>query len=65
VAAQAWGPGATWVLDGLPELLGDHDGEPFAPQHPLLERTLRRHPGVRIPRTRRVFESLVPAVLEL
>jgi 3-methyladenine DNA glycosylase/8-oxoguanine DNA glycosylase len=64
VTADAWGPGADWVLEGLPELLGEHDVTPFAPQHPLLDRTLRRHPGVRIPRTRRVFESLVPAVLE-
>jgi hypothetical protein len=64
VTAQAWGPGAAWVLDGLPELLGERDGEPLSPQHPLLERTQRLHPGVRIPRSRRVFESLVPAVLE-
>jgi 3-methyladenine DNA glycosylase/8-oxoguanine DNA glycosylase len=62
VTCTAWGPGAAWVLDGLPALLGEQ--ATFAPQHPLVERTHRRYPGVRIPRTRRVFESLVPAVIE-
>ena len=32
--------------------------------HPLLDRTRRAVPGLRIPRTALVFESLVPAVLE-
>jgi 3-methyladenine DNA glycosylase/8-oxoguanine DNA glycosylase len=62
VTCTAWGPGGEWVLDGLPELLG----EPLDldPRHPLVERAHRRHPGLRIPRSRRVLESLVPAVLE-
>jgi 3-methyladenine DNA glycosylase/8-oxoguanine DNA glycosylase len=64
VTCAAWGPGAEWVLDGLPDLLGAADDRPFDPRHPLLEKVFRAHPGVRIPRTRRVFESLVPAVLE-
>ncbi|HUR14777.1 MAG TPA: DNA-3-methyladenine glycosylase 2 family protein [Mycobacteriales bacterium] len=62
VTCTAWGPGADWVLDGLPELLGE--GGDLDPVHPLLERVHRRHPGIRIPRTRRVFESLVPAIIE-
>lgn len=64
VHAQAWGPGAAWVLETAPDLCGARDTGRFAPEHPLLSQTLRRHPGVRIPRTGRVFESLVPAVLE-
>ncbi|MDP9181988.1 MAG: DNA-3-methyladenine glycosylase 2 family protein [Actinomycetota bacterium] len=64
VTCEAWGPGSAWVLDGLPELLGADDKEPFEPQHPLLDKVFRLHPGVRIPRTRRVFESVVPAVIE-
>jgi 3-methyladenine DNA glycosylase/8-oxoguanine DNA glycosylase len=46
----------------LPELCGS----PWQPSldHPLLTRAHRMHPGVRIPRTRLVWESLVPAVLE-
>jgi 3-methyladenine DNA glycosylase/8-oxoguanine DNA glycosylase len=62
VTCEAWGDGAGWVLDGLPELLGE--AVRFDPRHPLLVRAHGRHPGIRIPRTRRVFESLVPAVLE-
>jgi 3-methyladenine DNA glycosylase/8-oxoguanine DNA glycosylase len=62
VDATAWGPGAAWLLDGLPELLGAD--LPFRSDHPLLSRARVLHPGLRIPRTRLVLESLVPAVLE-
>lgn len=62
VHAEAWGPGAEWVLDGVPELAGEPHDVSF--DHPVLAKALRRHPGVRIPRTRRVFEALVPAVIE-
>lgn len=65
IACRAWGPGAEWVVAALPDLLGDRDSrEGFDPRHPLLLDTDRRHPGLRIPRTARVFEALVPAVLE-
>ena len=65
IACSAWGPGASWLLDGLPELLGGaNDLAGFLPRHPLLERAFRAHPGVRVLRTRLVVEALVPAVLE-
>ena len=64
ITCEAWGPGAAWVLESLPELLGSRDTVPFVPRHPLLDKAFRRFAGVRIPRTRRVFESLVPAILE-
>ena len=38
--------------------------EGFEPAHPLLADASARHPGLRVPRTGRVFEALVPAVLE-
>ncbi|MBA9007922.1 DNA-3-methyladenine glycosylase family protein [Thermomonospora cellulosilytica] len=65
VEATAWGPGADWLLDGLPELLGSAD-EPggLRPVHPVVAECLARGEGMRIGRTRRVFEALVPAVLE-
>ena len=65
VRGYAWGAGAAWVLEQLPELLGDaDDGADFRPSHPLLAETRRRHPGLRVGRTGLVTESLVPAVLE-
>ena len=65
VVAEAWGPGADRALDAVPELLG-LAGQPAAPAwgHPLLAQLARRFPGVRIPRSRAVIESLVPAILE-
>ncbi|MCW2600313.1 MAG: hypothetical protein JWM02_2142 [Frankiales bacterium] len=65
ISCQAWGGGASWVLDTLPDLLGARDCvDGFEPQHPLLVKTHARHPGLRIPRTNRVFESLAPTILE-
>ena len=65
VTGTAWGPGADWLLDGLPELLGaGNDLTGFVPRHPLLEQAFRAHPGIRVLRTRLVVEALVPAVLE-
>ncbi|MFC5380259.1 DNA-3-methyladenine glycosylase 2 family protein [Aquipuribacter nitratireducens] len=68
VHAEAWGPGASWVLDGVPELLGDADPgyDDFRPrpEHPLLVDAWRRRPGLRTPRTRAVLEALAWAGLE-
>ena len=65
VDACAWGPGAQDALDSLPDLLGDRDETAsFEPRIQALRDAHRRHPGVRIPRSGRVLESLVPAVLE-
>ena len=65
VSCEAWGPGAEQVVAGLADLLGGRDlADDFEPDHPLLVSTALRHPGLRVPRTGRVFEALVPAVLE-
>lgn len=65
IACQAWGPGAEWVVAGLPDLLGARDAaDDFEPIHPLVASTHRANPWLRMPRTGRVFESLVPAILE-
>ena len=65
VRCEAWGPGADAVVAGLPDLLGGRDDPAgFAPRHPLLIEAAARHPGLRVPRTARVVEALVPAVLE-
>ncbi|MFF4581959.1 DNA-3-methyladenine glycosylase family protein [Streptomyces sp. NPDC001389] len=63
--AEAWGPGADWVLDGLPALLGaDDDPSAFVPRHRLVHASHRRRPGLRLTRTGLVLESLIPTVLE-
>ncbi|HVL85726.1 MAG TPA: DNA-3-methyladenine glycosylase 2 family protein [Pseudonocardia sp.] len=65
VLADAWGAGAAWTLDGLPALLGADDRpEGFVAHHPLVADAARRLPGVRFGATRRVWDVLVPAILE-
>ena len=65
VLARAWGPGASWVLDSVPALLGaEDDWTGFEPRHPVLEEVRRRHPHVRLGRTGLVMEALVPAIIE-
>lgn len=65
VRCQAWGAGAGELVGGLPDLLGARDlAEDFDPRHRLLVETAARLPGLRVPRTGRVVESLVPSVLE-
>jgi 3-methyladenine DNA glycosylase/8-oxoguanine DNA glycosylase len=61
--AEAWGPGAAAALDAVPALLGTPPAAAgFAPADPLMRDLLRRHPGVRIPRTGQVVAALVPAI---
>jgi 3-methyladenine DNA glycosylase/8-oxoguanine DNA glycosylase len=65
VRATAWGPGAAWSIESVPDLLGARDDpSTFQPAHPLLREVHRRHPGVRVPRTGLVLDSVIPAILE-
>lgn len=65
VLCRAWGDGAEEFLANLPALLGaDDDGAGFTPSHPTLELAQRRVPHLRLGRTGRVLEALIPAVLE-
>ncbi|MCB1263199.1 MAG: DNA-3-methyladenine glycosylase 2 family protein [Mycobacterium sp.] len=65
VRAQAWGSGAQEFLDNLPALLGhDDDAAGFQPEHPVLAAAKAKVPHLRIGRTARVLEALIPAVLE-
>lgn len=64
VEATAWGPGAAWVLDSVPRMLGaDDDPSGFLPPEPLAH-AWRRHRHWRLGATGRVMEALLPAVLE-
>jgi 3-methyladenine DNA glycosylase/8-oxoguanine DNA glycosylase len=64
--ARAWGPGATWLLDSVPELIGQSDdwSELDVSGHPVLHSVRRRLPGLRLCRTGLVLDALIPAVLE-
>ena len=66
MTAQAWGPGAAWLLGTAPGQVGaDDDPSALDPSaHPVVARLARAHAGLRIGRTDRVFEALVPAILE-
>jgi 3-methyladenine DNA glycosylase/8-oxoguanine DNA glycosylase len=69
VRAQAWGPGAQWLLDALPGALGVYDDTSgfealAADAHPVIRDAERLHPGLRIGRSGRLMEALVPAILE-
>jgi 3-methyladenine DNA glycosylase/8-oxoguanine DNA glycosylase len=64
VLAQAWGPGAEWVLDRLPRMLGaDDDPSGFEPPEALAAHW-RRHRHWRLGATGLVMESLVPTIIE-
>ncbi|GAA1402183.1 DNA-3-methyladenine glycosylase [Pseudonocardia kongjuensis] len=65
VRATAWGPGADWEIDRLPSLLGgDDDPSVFVAHHPLVADAVRRMPGLRLGSSGRVWDALLPAVLE-
>jgi 3-methyladenine DNA glycosylase/8-oxoguanine DNA glycosylase len=64
IEVVAWGPGAEWCLATASELLGGRDHtDGFAPDG-LVGRLHRAMPGLRIARSRAVFEALVPSILE-
>jgi 3-methyladenine DNA glycosylase/8-oxoguanine DNA glycosylase len=64
VRAQVWGPGSEWALSRVEDFVGlNDDVESFKPEDPRIREWLRRHPGIRLPRTWRVVRMLVPIVL--
>ncbi|OHV06830.1 DNA-3-methyladenine glycosylase family protein [Mycobacterium talmoniae] len=65
VTCTAWGGGAEEFLDAVPALLGaDDDASGFVPHDPTVAAARRRVPHLRLGRTGRVLEALIPAVLE-
>lgn len=64
VVAQVFGPGTDWLIERLPWLLGEHDDPSGFVPPPVLAPVARAHPGLRIGRTERVMEALIPAILE-
>jgi hypothetical protein len=66
VRVQAWGPGAVRAGTQVPGWLGAHDRtDGFdASAHPLVREISRRTPWLRLGRTGRTWDALLPAVLE-
>jgi 3-methyladenine DNA glycosylase/8-oxoguanine DNA glycosylase len=73
VEVDGWGPGATWAVEHARDLVGEDDdttgfagllARVDAPGADFLRTVARRHPGLRIPRSRALAEALVPTVLE-
>jgi 3-methyladenine DNA glycosylase/8-oxoguanine DNA glycosylase len=65
IGCEAWGSGATEFADTFPELLGfGDDASEFAPDEPTIAEACRRVPHLRLGRTGRVLEALIPAVIE-
>ena len=65
LAVGAWGPGGEHAVADAASLVGEDDRpELFVARHPILRNLQRRHPGLRLPRTGRIFHALVPSILE-
>jgi 3-methyladenine DNA glycosylase/8-oxoguanine DNA glycosylase len=65
ISTQAWGCGAEWALSAVPSLLGADDDWTGLELPPGRVRDARRRcPGMRLSASGRVFEALVPAILE-
>ena len=65
VECQAWGEGAEEFVENLPALLGADDvAEDFRPEHPIVAAAKAKAPHLRLGRTGRVLEAMIPAVLE-
>lgn len=65
VTAEAWGRGADWILDRLPDLLGARDDpSDFEAHHDLVARAWPSWSGWRVPANGLVAQMLVCSVVE-
>jgi 3-methyladenine DNA glycosylase/8-oxoguanine DNA glycosylase len=64
VHAEAWGSGAAWALDRLPQMLGAEDDVTGFEPPAVLADAWRRLNHLRLGRTGLVWESLAPTILE-
>jgi 3-methyladenine DNA glycosylase/8-oxoguanine DNA glycosylase len=65
IVVRTWGAGGGWVLDHAPALVGmEDDPTALRATHSVIRDLQRRLPGIRMVRTDRVLEALIPAILE-
>lgn len=65
VECTAWGSGAEEFLEALPVMLGaNDDASNFVPTDPTIAAAHRRVQHLRLGRTGRVLEAIIPAVIE-
>jgi len=65
VSVTAWGSGAAWSLERVPDLLGERDDPAgFVPLHPPVADAWRVFPGWRVPRSGLVVQALVASIIE-
>jgi 3-methyladenine DNA glycosylase/8-oxoguanine DNA glycosylase len=64
VVVQSWGPGSTWACDNAGDAIGLNDGfATFSAPERWLTDAHRQYIGMRITKTRNVFETLVGSIL--
>lgn len=62
--AEAWGPGAPWLLQQVDTLTGTHDAHvEFADAHPVVARSLSATRTTRIGATGNIWHHLLPTIL--
>jgi 3-methyladenine DNA glycosylase/8-oxoguanine DNA glycosylase len=65
VEVTAWGAGAAHAVAGAADLVGANDDPSgLVPTHRLIGELVHRFPGLRLTRTNRPFEALLPAICE-
>ncbi len=64
IVARAWGPGEPWALASASDLVGARDDVAGFEPVGVLRDLHRRFAGLRFPRTERVFDALMPTILE-
>jgi 3-methyladenine DNA glycosylase/8-oxoguanine DNA glycosylase len=65
IEVRAWGPGAEWLCERAPVLVGGNDDHSVFPDISVTVSSWHRQfPGMRTPCTQSVWESLLPTVLE-
>lgn len=61
---EAWGPGAEWIVNRADAIAARHDDpRELRFDHPVLDETNRRHPGVRHAATGLVVDALLARIL--